>query len=392
MHPRRTESAEDVIVTSVSPRQDRPRPGPGVRSESAGTMIIGESPAMLAVMKSGTRVADSTITVLIQGESGTGKELLARFLHERSRRRDGPFVAVNCAAIPEHLLESELFGHEKGAFTGAVARRAGRFERAHGGTLFLDEVGDMSLPLQAKMLRVLQEREVERLGGERPISVDVRLVAATNRNLEDEVASGRFREDLFYRLAVVVLTLPPLRERGDDIRMLSEHCISKAAREHNRPVFAISQETLAILRAHPWPGNVRQLCNVMERALLLADGPVLLPAHLPLEVRFPTTASPSIGRHSDRGSQLADRSSDRSEGTLLSLAELERRHIRRALAMTGGHLAHAAESLGIHRNTLRRKLQEYGMDATANGSADIADERADDARRGRPYSRVAEGA
>ncbi|MFN2567819.1 MAG: sigma-54 interaction domain-containing protein, partial [Gemmatimonadaceae bacterium] len=263
----------------------------------------------------------------------------------------------NCAAIPEHLLESELFGHEKGAFTGAVARRAGRFERASGGTLFLDEVADMSLPLQAKILRSIQEREVERLGGETSMPVDVRVVAATNRTLEDEVAAGRFREDLYYRLAVVVLTLPPLRERDDDIRMLAEHCVAKAAREHNRPVYAISQETLTLLKAHPWPGNVRQLCNVLERALLLADGPVLLPAHLPLEIRFPT--APAVAA---RGSDRPDLGAGRPGEVLLPLAELERRHIRRALSMTGGHLAHAAESLGIHRNTLRRKLQEYGIE------------------------------
>src|SRR5918998_5679828 len=209
---------------------------------------------MVSAFKTAAKVASSNATVLIQGESGTGKEVLARFLHEQSRRREGPFVAVNCAAIPEHLLESELFGHEKGAFTGAVARRAGRFERAHGGTLFLDEVGDMSLPLQAKILRAIQEREVERLGGEQPIAVDVRLVAATNRTLEDEVTAGRFREDLYYRLAVVVLTLPPLRERGDDIRLLAQHCIAKDAHARGWQVEAIATETLEFLRNYPWPG------------------------------------------------------------------------------------------------------------------------------------------
>jgi DNA-binding NtrC family response regulator len=334
---------------------------------------------MLSVMKSATRVADSNITVLIQGESGTGKELMARFLHERSRRREGPFVAVNCAAIPEHLLESELFGHEKGAFTGAVARRAGRFERAHGGTVFLDEIGDMSLPLQAKILRVLQEREIERLCGESSIPVDVRVIAATNRTLEDEVAQGRFREDLYYRLAVVGLTMPPLRERGDDdLRMLAEHCVTKAAREHRRPVFAISQETLALLKAYSWPGNVRQLCNVMERAILMADGPVLLPGHLPLEIRFPT--EPSFVRVASERPDLGG--TGRAGETLLPLAELERRHIRRALTMTGGHLAQAAESLGIHRNTLRRKLQEYGIEGGGNAAHGVhADDNAESGRR-----------
>jgi two-component system response regulator FlrC len=343
---------------------------------------------MLVVMKSASRVADSTITVLIQGESGTGKELLARFVHDHSRRREGPFVAVNCATIPEHLLESELFGHEKGAVTGAVAPRVGRIERASGGTLFLDEVGHMSLPLQAKILRAIQEREVERVGGEKAVPVDIRLVTATNRNLGDEVTAGRFREDLYYRLAVVVLTLPPLRDRGDDLRMLAEHCVTKAAREHGGPVFAISQETLVLLRAHPWPGNVRQLRNVLERALQLADGPVLLPAHLPLEVRFPVLA-PVDARSADRPSAGAEGAIE----TLLPLADLERRHIRRALSMTGGHLARAAESLGIHRNTLRRKLQEYGIEVSGHA---LPPERANDVYDETPgaplYGQLAQGA
>jgi DNA-binding NtrC family response regulator len=364
-------------IAVAGTRNGRQSPPGGVSVEqtipvdrsSAGATLVGESPKMVAAFKTAARVADRTVTVLIQGESGTGKEVLARFLHERSRRRDGPFVAVNCAAIPEHLLESELFGHEKGAFTGAVARRAGRFERAHGGTLFLDEIGDMSMPLQAKILRVLQEREVERLGGEKPISVDVRLVAATNRTLENEVAAGRFREDLYYRLAVVVLTLPPLRERGDDIRLLAQHCIAKDAHSRGWQVEAIATETLEFLRNYPWPGNVRQLCNVMERALIMADGPVLLPQHLPPEIRNHPSEAFLRGTERRIGRERRERQDRRSGATVLPpLEALERDHIRRALALTGGQLGRAADLLGIHRNTLRRKLRDAGLESEAKAA------------------------
>ena len=361
-------------VALAGSRNGRWSPPGGVRVENtvpvdkslAGSMLVGESPKMAGVFKTAARVADRNVTVLIQGESGTGKEVLARFLHERSSRRAAPFIAVNCAAIPEHLLESELFGHERGAFTGAVTQRAGRFERASGGTLFLDEVADMSVPLQAKILRALQEREVERLGGEQPIPVDVRLVAATNRALEDEVAAGRFREDLYYRLAVVVLTLPPLRERGDDIRLLAQHCIAKEAHSHGWQVEAIATDTLEFLRNYPWPGNVRQLFNVMERALIMADGPVLLPQHLPPEIRDHPSEAFLRGTERRTGRERRERQDRRSGATQLPpLEALERDHIRRALAMTGGQLGRAAELLGIHRNTLRRKLRDAGLESEA---------------------------
>ena len=333
-----------------------------VEKSLADTTLVGESAKMVAAFKTAARIAQGTPTVLIQGESGTGKELLARFLHDRSRRREGPFVPVNCAAIPDHLLESELFGYEKGAFTGALAPRAGRFERATGGTLFLDEVGGISLPLQAKILRALQEREIERLGGEKPVAVDVRLVAATNRMLEDEVAAGRFREDLYYRLAVVVLTLPPLRERGDDVRLLAEHYLAKGARERGWQVEAIADEALAFLRNYPWPGNVRQLYNAIERALLVADGPVLLPQHLPPEIRNHPSEAYLRGTERRVGRERREGHDRRSSGTQLPpLEALERDHIRRALALTGGQLGRAAELLGIHRNTLRRKLRDWGL-------------------------------
>jgi two-component system nitrogen regulation response regulator GlnG len=320
----------------------RPAPADASATEAPDGMV-GESPLMLEAFKTIGRVARTGATVLIRGESGTGKELIARTIHERSARPHGPFVAVNCAAIPEALLESELFGHEKGAFTGAIARRVGRFERGSGGTVFLDEIGDMSLPLQAKILRVLQEREIERVGGSAPIAVDVRLIAATHRDLETDVATGRFREDLYYRLAVITVKLPPLRERGDDLRLLAEHYLARYAREYRRPVRVLAREALAILRAYHWPGNVRQLRNIIECSVLQADGEVLLPSHLPREA-------------------LRDKAPPASEDTaLLTLSELERRHIRRVLAETGGQMNVAAEILGIHRNTLRRKLTEYGI-------------------------------
>ncbi|HEX8696823.1 MAG TPA: sigma-54 dependent transcriptional regulator [Longimicrobium sp.] len=318
-----------------------------VRNGDGGSHIIGQSPRMQAAVAVARKVADSTATVLVHGESGTGKELLARIIHEHSARARGPFVAVNCAAIPETLLESELFGHEKGAFTGASARRAGRFERASGGTLFLDEVGDMSPGMQAKILRVLQEEEIERVGGERPIHVDVRVVAATNRDLAEEVAAGRFRDDLYYRLAVVVLELPPLRERGDDVELLARHYVEHFARKHGRPVHEISDGAMNLLRSHSWPGNIRQLRNVIERALLVAEGGVLLPENLPPEVRL------GEGSPRERGKE---------DGEFLPLREMEIRHIRRALALTGGNLGHTAEILGIHRNTLRQKLRKLHED------------------------------
>jgi len=330
-----------------APAPRRLTPLPGGASEPAAPNFIGQSPALLAAVKVARQVADSTATVLIHGESGTGKEQLARLIHDHSRRARGPFVAVNCAAIPETLLETELFGHEKGAFTGAAARRVGRFERATGGTLFLDEVGDMSPGMQAKILRALQEEEIERVGGDRPVSVDVRILAATNRDLDVEVEAARFREDLYYRLAVVVLKLPPLRERGDDVLLLARHFLEHFARKHGRAVHEISAGAMDLLRSHGWPGNIRQLRNVVERSLLVSEGGVLLPEHLPPEVRL---------------GESAPRERGHAEGEFLPLKEMENRHIRRALALTGGNLGHTAEILGIHRNTLRQKLRKLHED------------------------------
>ncbi len=251
------------------------------------TTFIGNSPAIQQVLQIVERVADTRTTVLITGESGTGKELIARMLHEKSSRANGPFVAVSCAAIPETLLEVELFGAVKGAYTGAETDRIGKFEAANGGTLFLDEIGDIPPLIQVKLLRVLQEREIERLGSNKPIPVDVRLVAATNRDLEQAVQSGSFRADLFYRLQVVHIHLPPLRERREDIPLLVEHFIQKYAKENNRALQAVSPDALAILQAYSWPGNVRELENAIESAVVLAppDATVLLPDHLPPQLR-----------------------------------------------------------------------------------------------------------
>jgi transcriptional regulator with PAS, ATPase and Fis domain len=333
--------------TYVIPTRSTPASGAASRVDGraeASAELLGESVRLRAAVKVARQVARSTATVLVQGESGTGKELLARVIHEESDRARGPFVAVNCAAIPETLLESELFGHERGAFTGAASRRVGRFERATGGTLFLDEIGDMSPAMQAKILRALQEEEIERVGGDRTIPVDVRVIAATNRDLSAEVAAGRFREDLYYRLAVVVVHLPALRERGDDVELLARHYVEHFARKHGRGVHDLDEGTVDLLRSYGWPGNIRQLRNVIERALLVAEGPELLPEHLPNEVRLGVArpgAAPSFG----------------AEGVLLPLREVEHLHIRRALALARGNLGATAELLGIHRNTLRQKLR-----------------------------------
>jgi DNA-binding NtrC family response regulator len=316
---------------------------------AADDELVGSSPELLEVFKTVGRIGPSPATVLVTGESGTGKELVARAVHRVSPRAAGPFVAVNCAAIPEDLLESELFGHERGAFTGAVARKVGRFERAHGGTLFLDEIGDMSLVLQAKILRALQEREIERVGGEERIALDVRLVAATHRDLAALIAVGEFREDLFYRLAVVRLHLPPLRERRGDVRALALHYAARFVHAYARPLRAVSDEALERLEAHPWPGNVRELRNAIERAVLLATGDVLLPAHLALDAPHGSEAPPAAG------SSLPGYSPE------LSMGQVEALHLRQVLERVGGHFGRAAEQLDMHRNTVSRKAMEYGI-------------------------------
>jgi len=323
--------------------------------------LIGSSPPMAAVFSVIARVADSTSTVLVTGESGTGKEVVARALHDASGRRDQPFVAVNCAAIPEQLLESELFGHERGAFTGAVAQRRGRFERADGGTLFLDEIGDMSLVLQSKLLRALEERVVERVGSDDSRPVDVRVVAATNQHLPTLIADGRFREDLYYRLAVVEIDLPPLRDRGEDVRTLALHFARRYAETHDRPVRAISTTAMQRIESSRWPGNVRELRNVLDRAVLLTSGPVIRSGALRMGSAAPSAFAPRL------------ESQERGYPPTASLSAVEASHIQRVLDSVGGHMGRAAAVLGIHRNTLTRKVQEHGIgNGNGNGESDAS--------------------
>ena len=336
--------AEEVIAIS-----------PADIGDADDEAAIGASPAMLEVFRMVSRVAASNATVLVLGESGTGKELVARAIHRNSARGAGPFVAINCAAIPENLLESELFGHEKGAFTGAIARKIGRFERASGGTLLLDEIGDMSLALQAKILRALQEREIERVGGDDRIPVDVRVVAATNKNLRAAIADGTFREDLYFRLAVVTLQLPRLAERGSDLDLLVRHFVAGHAARYGRDIRAIARPVLERLREHSWPGNIRELKNVLERAVILAHGSVLLPEHLPLDQLRPLAPDGEGGT----GAPLDGYAPD------LTLADVERLHIREVLLLVRGHLGKASDVLGVHRNTLTRKIREYGLESIA---------------------------
>ncbi|HEY3351927.1 MAG TPA: sigma-54 dependent transcriptional regulator [Polyangia bacterium] len=301
--------------------------------------IVGASPAMLEVYKLVARVAPTTATVLVVGESGSGKELVARAIHTHSLRAQAPFVAVNCTALTESLLESELFGHAKGAFTGAVVAKKGLFEEAHGGTLFLDEIADIGGKMQAQLLRAIQEGEIRRVGGSEPVKVDARIVAATNRDLEAEVRAGRFREDLFFRIHVVTLKLPPLRDRQSDIPLLVEHFLAKYASREGHAHAGIAPEAMTLLSRHPWPGNVRELENAIERALTLAEGGMILPSDLPPEV---------VGSSGARPQHLYD---DRP-----TLAELEKRYIDLILQETGGNKKRAAEILGIDRRTLYRSL------------------------------------
>jgi DNA-binding NtrC family response regulator len=318
----------------------------GVKDEPRIESIVGKSPQMLDVYKMVARVAPTLSTVLVVGESGTGKELVARAIHTHSPRAGQPFVAVNCTALTESLLESELFGHAKGAFTGAVASKRGLFEEAQGGTLFLDEIGDVAGKMQAQLLRVLQEGEIRRVGGSEPVKVDVRVVAATNRDLDQEVKEGRFREDLYFRINVVTIKLPPLRDRPSDIELLVNHFLAKYAARERRADAGIAPEAMGVLRRWAWPGNVRELENVIERALALSKDGVILPSDLPLDVTgVPVTSTPE-------GGGLVD---DRP-----SLAELERRYIELILKETGGNKKRAAEILGIDRRTLYRTLEREG--------------------------------
>ena len=312
--------------------------------------IIGRSAPMRRMLELIDQVADARATVLIQGESGTGKELVARRLHRKSDRGAGPFVALHCAALPETLLESELFGHEKGAFTGATARRKGRFEEADGGTLFLDEIGDISPTTQLKLLRVLQERRFERVGGNETVSVDVRIICATHRDIRKMVEEGEFREDLYYRLNVITIQVPPLRERRDDISLLTSHLVARLARDNGRQIEEVSPETVEILERYHWPGNVRELENVLERAVVLASEGVIEPRHLSEEIKH---SKPSAGALLVGGELKLPGA---------TLEELERVAILRTYEGCGGNTSDTADMLGISQRKVQYRLREYRED------------------------------
>jgi len=308
--------------------------------------IIGRSPAMKQLFETMALVAPSEAGVLIVGESGTGKELIANAIHQNSSRAQRPFIKVNCAALPETLLESELFGHEKGAFTGATARKQGRFQLAHNGSLLLDEIGEMSPPTQAKILRVLQEREFEPIGSTQTIKVDTRVIAATNKNLEEEIKEGRFREDLFYRINVVTIRVPPLRERREDIPLLADFFLKRFAEKNRRVLKGFTPRAMDLLMRHDWSGNVRELENVIERAVIMARGEMVTPMEFPENLKALDV-------------ELKEPGFDLSPGR--SLKEVEKEMILRTLAETGGNRTHAADILGISRRTLQLKLKEYGI-------------------------------
>ncbi|MFW6113041.1 MAG: sigma-54-dependent transcriptional regulator [Thermodesulfobacteriota bacterium] len=317
--------------------------------------IIGQSEAIQQVREMVRLVAPTSASVLISGENGTGKELVARALHHLSPRAHRAFVEVNCAAIPEDLIESELFGHEKGAFTGAYSRRQGKFDLAHEGTLFLDEIGDMSLKTQAKILRILEEQRFERVGGSRPIQVDVRVVAATNKNLEEEISRGTFREDLYHRINVIPLQVPPLRERREDIPLLSQYFLKEVAQENQAPPKTFTPRALEVLAAQPWPGNVRELKNFIWRVFLLSPQPVIDAGDLPLNRHNSTSAAGNLN-------------------ALLTLpdfrearARFEREFLQRKLAEHGGSVSATAEAIGLERSHLYRKLRTYGLEMGKEG-------------------------
>ncbi|MFN7085468.1 MAG: sigma-54-dependent transcriptional regulator [Burkholderiales bacterium] len=337
--------ASDYLLKPFEPEALLDRVGKHLTRADAATdaNVVACDPRSVELFELARRVAKSTVTVMLSGESGCGKEVLARFIHRHSGREKGPFVAINCAAIPEHLLEATLFGYEKGAFTGAAQSQAGKFEQAQGGTLLLDEVSEMPLALQAKLLRVLQEREVERVGGRRAIALDVRVLAASNRDLQAAVGSGSFREDLYYRLNVFPLLIPPLRERVQDIAPLAQRIVAAVAEEFGRPGLALSEAALQRLQQHWWPGNVRELENVIQRAAIVAPERVIEARHLALDA--------------PAGAPTAE---PRAEAPM-DIKSLERTHILETLAAVNGSRKQAVRRLGISERTLRYKLQQYRL-------------------------------
>ena len=349
-------------------RQKAPsRPSLDLEEDMEGeTVFIGEHPEMLEIYKLIGRVAPTDVPVLIQGESGTGKELVAREIHRHSLRSHKKFMAVNCAAIPETLLESELFGHEAGAFTGAVGRRKGKFEQSHGGTVFLDEVADMSPATQSKVLRVLEQQEFERLGGSETIAVDIRVVAATNRSLVKRMQEGKFRVDLFYRLRGAFICLPPLRSRGSDIRLLAEYFLRQFSKKANKNIKGISPKVVKKLQVYPWKGNVRELRNAIQTAVIFCHGEVLLPEHIALEeeiVDFDEVKDDCQQMFAKIIEPLFDKLKMSGEGQLYQqlTSALEKALIQITMEKVGGNQVRAAQLLGVSRNTLRDRLKKFGL-------------------------------
>jgi DNA-binding NtrC family response regulator len=349
--PMNLEELKHTIARALARREAQESAAPegneSAAREQSGA-IIGRSPAMVEVYKTVARVAPTKSTVLILGESGTGKELIAHALHQHSQRARRPFVAVDCGVLTETLLESELFGHVRGAFTGAVADKKGVFEEAHGGTCFLDEIGDISLNMQAKLLRVLQEHAIRRVGGKEWLTVDVRVVAATNRNLVELVKNRTFRHDLYYRLHVITIVLPPLRDRKDDIPALAHHFVRRYSQQNNKHVLTIADDALALLQAYTWPGNIRELENVMERAVTLAQQPTITAEDLPSEVQE--------GRSIDWSANLS-RDEESFFAQLPPLEAVEKRYVQYVISRTQGNLSHAAKVLDIDRRSLYRMVE-----------------------------------
>jgi two-component system response regulator AtoC len=364
--------AKAINTYALSRRDARPEE-PSARGRFR---LVGQAPAIRQVFAVVEKVANTPSTVLITGESGTGKELIARALHENSSRHAGPFIKINCAAIPKTLMESELFGYDKGAFTGAVGAKPGRFELAHGGTLFLDEIGEIPIEMQVKLLRVLQESEFERVGGIKTIKVDVRLVTATNRDLMQEIGAGAFREDLFYRLNVVPIHLPPLRERREDIPLLGEHFIAKFNERLKKQITSISRDAVDRLVAYNWPGNIRELENLMERTMLFCEGPEIGVSDLPPEIAglmplppadeaaraaAPASAPTTLTNLPAVPAAAAQPPASLKEAVRAETERVERELIQRALDETGGNVTQAARKLKISRKSLQTKMKEFGL-------------------------------
>jgi DNA-binding NtrC family response regulator len=384
LKPLDTTLLRELVTRALHARQlmNVPVEIPAVARESAsGEQLVGRSPKMLEVYKAIARVAPQDITVLIQGESGTGKELVARAIYEHSGRREGPFLAVNCAAMTETLLESELFGHEKGAFTGADRKRIGKFEQCHGGTLFLDEVGDMSPAVQAKVLRVLQEQAFERVGGNETIRTDVRLISATNRDLETLASEGKYRNDLYYRLHGFKIDLPPLRERGEDVLLLIEHFLALFRLQLDRgEITGIAAEAVAMLLHYSWPGNVREMQSVVRQALLNATCPVIMPEFLPDSIRTdkPSAADAPLVEGlppSDLRPFIEERIAANSKELYAeTLDRMERYLISRVLRETAGNRSKAAEILGITRGKIRDRIAAFGISFDSSVSIEPAED------------------